>query len=398
MLDPVEILGQLVAIPSVNPMGLPELAGHSGEARLTDFLETLFCRLGLPSRRQRVEPGRDNILARLDGAVSPEAGGKLLLWSVHQDTVPATGMTIPPWTPQVREDRLYGRGACDVKGGMAAMLVALSRILEHRPKALPTIVLGCTVNEEYGFTGASALTQLWTGQTDGVFVRKPDAAIVAEPTSLQVVVAHKGVVRWRCRARGRAAHSAEPTAGENAIYRMARALMVIERYQRDVVQTLGSHPLCGPATVSVGTISGGVSVNTVPDRCVIEIDRRLACGETPEAARKHLIEHLKEELGEAPWLEHDPPFMRGLPLSGDSNGPLADRLAAAVRQVAGDCRQIGVPYATDAAAYAAVGVPAVVFGPGSIAQAHTGDEWIDLDQVRKAAEIFYRFAVTAGKA
>jgi acetylornithine deacetylase len=391
MIDPIHTLCQLVAIPSVNPMGLP-CDDRPGEAPLTDYLETLFRGLGVPFQRQPVHPGRDNILASVAGRIPPEAGGPLVLFSVHQDTVPGAGMTIPPWTPRIQEDRLYGRGACDVKGGMAAMLAAVARLHRERPAAMPTIVLACTVNEEFGFTGAAALTRLWEPGVSTLLPRRPDVAVVAEPTGLQVVVAHKGVVRWRCTARGRAAHSAQPEAGENAIYRMARALAAIEHYQKDVVGTLGSHTLCGPATLSVGTIAGGTSVNTVPDRCTIEIDRRLAGREEPGAAQRHLIEHLQRECDGAAWLEHEPPYMSGLPLEGDANGPLADRLAAAAREVNGECRRVGVSYATDAAVFAAAGVPAVVFGPGSIEQAHTADEWVDTDQVQQAAEIYYRFA------
>ena len=394
MIDPIETLCQLVAIPSVNPMGLPLDGDRLGEARLTEHLESAFRDLGIPCQRQPVHPERENILARVDGHVPPEAGGWLVLFSVHQDTVPGTGMIVAPWTPCIQENRLYGRGACDVKGGMAAMLAAMARLHQERPAAMPTIVLACTVNEEFGFTGAAALPRLWEPGGSELLPRRPDAAVVAEPTGLQVVVAHKGVVRWRCHARGRAAHSAQPEAGENAIYRMARALVAIEHYQKEVVGPLGFHPLCGGATLNVGTIAGGVSVNTVPDRCTIEIDRRLAGREEPGLAQRHLIEYLRRQCDAAAWLEHEPPFMSGLPLGNEANGPLAERLAAAACEVAGECRRVGVSYATDAAVLAAAGIPAVVFGPGSIAQAHTADEWIDLGEVRQAAEIYYRFAAT----
>jgi acetylornithine deacetylase len=173
---------------------------------------------------------------------------------------------------------------------------------------------------------------------------------------------------------------------------MARALGVLERYQRDVVGTLASHPLCGPATCSVGTIQGGMSVNTVPDRCTIEIDRRCPPGESPELAREHLIEYLARETGLGSELEHEPPAMQGPPLSDAGNGPLAERLADRVREAGGTGRTIGVAYATNAAFFCGAGVPAVVFGPGNIEQAHTQDEWIALEQLHAAAEIYYRFA------
>jgi acetylornithine deacetylase/succinyl-diaminopimelate desuccinylase-like protein len=247
------------------------------------------------------------------------------------------------------------------------------------------------VNEEYGFSGAEALTRLWTGRSPGILPRRPDVALVAEPTGLEVVVAHKGVVRWKCHTTGRAAHSAEPQSGENAIYKMAHVLVAIERYAREVVGGVASHPLCGPATLSVGTVHGGVSVNTVPDRCTIEIDRRLPPGEQPEEARRRLIDYLAAAAGPGSPPQHDPPFMQGPALSDEANFPLAERLSALVREVVGGCRQVGVSYATNAAFFAAAGVPSVVFGPGSLEQAHTQDEWLPLGQLQQAAEIYYRF-------
>jgi acetylornithine deacetylase/succinyl-diaminopimelate desuccinylase-like protein len=389
--DLSQTLSRLVAIPSVNPMGGDALGPEFGEARLTDHLQALFGRLRIPCRREPVHPHRENLIARLDGEVPLERGGKLVLFGAHQDTVPAGGGARRPFVPEVREGRVYGRGACDVKGGMTAMLGTLARLADERPPGMPTIVMACTVNEEYGFSGARALVASCRQDKGGMIPRAPDAAVIAEPTDLDVVVAHKGVVRWRCHTRGRAGHSAQPVPGDNAIYRMAPALVAIERYQREVVGSLACHPLCGPATVSVGTIRGGISVNTIPSRCTIEIDRRLPPGEDPQAAYRHLVDHLAVETDLDVRLEHDPPFMEGPALSDDANGPLADRLAGIAGEVAGRCRQVGVPYATDAAFIATLGTPTVVFGPGSIAQAHTDDEWLALDELEQAAEILYRF-------
>ena len=324
---------------------------------MTAHLVEVFQRLGLAVERQRVMPGRENVIARLEGDASSAGDNPLILFDAHQDTVPVEGMTVEPFLPQRRGGRVYGRGACDVKGGMAAMLTALSRLAQERPPGRPTVVAVCTVNEEHGFSGASALRQLWAGGQSRLLPRRPDAAIVLEPTGLDVVVAHKGVIRWRCHARGRAAHSATPELGENAIYKMARAVAVIERYAADVLPRAGSHPLCGPPTLSVGTIHGGIGVNVVPDLCSVEIDLRVPVGTEPEAARRDVIAYLERAAGLEFALEHEPPMMQGYPLSDRDNGPLAERLSAAVRQVVGECRQIGIAYATDGGDFSAAGFP-----------------------------------------
>jgi acetylornithine deacetylase len=390
-LNLVNTLSELVALPSVNPMGRDVRGPEFFEHRVTDYLQSLFQRLGLPYQRQTVHPGRDNIVARLDGATSPLEGGQLILLEAHQDTVPVDGMTIEPWTPVVRDGRLYGRGACDIKGGMTAMLGALARLAEERPAGMPTIIMAATVNEEHGFSGATALTRLWS-EPGSIIRRQPDVAVVAEPTELQVVVAHKGVVRWRLNTRGRATHSSQPHLGVNAIFKMAPVLQALERYQLEVAPGLGNHRLCGHPTLSVGTITGGVSVNTVPDRATIEIDRRLIPGEKPQEARQHAIDFLSAQLADLAPVEHEAPFLIGVGLMDATNGPLAERMVSAARGAGIDCHAVGVPYGTNAAATGAAGVPSIVFGPGSIDQAHTADEWLALDQLDQASEALYRFA------
>ncbi len=392
-LDVVQTLSDLIALPSVNPMGRPVDGPEYFEYRVTDYLERLFGRLALPYQRQTIEPKRDNIVARLDGARPPAEGGQLVLFEAHQDTVPVTGMTIEPWTPVVRDGRIYGRGACDIKGGMAAMLAAIARLAEERPAEMPTIVMACTVNEEHGYSGATALTQLWS-QPGAIIPRRPDVAVVAEPTELQVVVAHKGVVRWRCHAHGRAAHSSQPQLGVNAIFKMRRVLEALERYQQEVVTGLGEHPRCGHPTLSVGVIAGGLSVNTVPDRCTIEIDRRLIPGEDPMPAYQHVIDYVSSQIGDDPAIEHEAPFLYGRGLSDDDNLKLAAHMVTAAQAIGIKSASTGVPYGTDAAAIAAAGVPSIVFGPGSIDEAHTADEWLSLDQLAQAAEALYHFART----
>jgi len=406
-LDVVQVLSDLVRIPSVNPMGRAVSGDIYFEHRVTAHLEALFRGLGLPVERHTVAPKRDNIITRIEGDVPPERGGKILMLEAHQDTVPVDGMTIEPFAAKIDGGRLYGRGSCDIKGGMAAMIVALARLAREKPAGRPTVVMACTINEEHGFTGATHWAATYSGKIPAsgrgpelpppagrsqLLPRVPDAAIVAEPTRLNVVVAHKGAARWRLVTQGVATHSSQPQLGENAIYTMARVVVELEKYAKEVVPKLGQHPLCGHPTLSVGIVSGGISVNTVPDRCTIEIDRRVLPVEDPQAAFDHCVQHLARHVQPPVKLVHETPFMLTRGLADGANDRHAARLCEAIRARGGPGERIGVPFGTDAPHFAATGCPTVVFGPGSIDQAHTADEWIDLDQLRAAAEILFDFA------
>jgi acetylornithine deacetylase len=289
-------------------------------------------------------------------------------------------MTIDPFAGEVRGGRLYGRGSCDVKGGMTAMLTAFARLAREKPAGAANVLLACTVDEEHTFLGVQEMMKegLWA-----------DFAVVAEPTRLQIVDAHKGVVRWKVRTEGRACHSSRPDQGVNAIYRMGQVLPVIEEYAERLMRS-ATHPRLGPPTLSVGRIDGGVSVNTVPDGCVIEVDRRLLPGEGPEAAWETFRDHLTAN-SPVPFV-CDPVWMACPALDPGWSAAMRERLGRAIDTVEGRHEVLAVPFGTDASTIAEAGIPAVVFGPGDIAQAHTKDEWIELDQIDRAAEILYRFA------
>ena len=400
-LDLVETARQLVAIKSVNPMGNEAQGDEFLEGRLTRYLETLFERLGLRHCRQAVLPGRENIVARLDGDVRPEDGGRVILFDAHQDTVRAEGMVIEPWNPLLRDGRLYGRGSCDTKGAMAAMIAAVARLAEELPAGMPTVMIACAVDEEQAMSGMKRLPELWSdealGRADSIFPCRPHAAIVGEPTGLQIVVAHKGTVRWRCHTRGVAAHSAMPDHGQNAIYRMAEVLPLYARYQDEGVADAPSHALCGGASLNVGLIQGGTSVNTVPDLCTVVIDLRVPPSEDPRDAYRHVVDFIAKNSSLGFPIEHDEPHIVLRSMSDDKNGPISDMLLDATRQVVAGREKIGAVYTTHAAQYAAADVPAVVFGPGFIEQAHTVDEWLPLAQLQQAAEILYRFALETGR-
>lgn len=390
-LDLVSLLQDLVRLPSVNPMGRPVQGDIYYEHRMTEYLENLFRGMGVRYERQTMTPGRDNIVARIDGDVSAEDGAPLIMLEAHQDTVPVDHMIIPPFDPQLRDGRIYGRGSCDIKGGMASMLWAFHRLASVRPAGMPTVLMACTVNEEHGSEGAAKLAELWE-RPSSLFPRAPDAAIVAEPTSLNVVVAHKGVVRWRVKTHGRAAHSSQPKMGQNAIYAMGRVLGVVEHYAKEVVPGLGANRWVGQPTMSVGVIAGGISVNTVPDHCMIEVDRRVLPDESPMEALHHALRHFEEQLSDT--VSHEAPFSISHGLSDQLNGPLSQELAAIARRKFGAGELIGVPFGTNAPRYAQTGVPTVVFGPGSIDQAHTVDEWVEVEQLHAAGETLYDFVLS----
>lgn len=393
MKSAVDILSELVAIPSVNPMGGSVDPATCFEGRMSDWLEQFFHSLEVDCERIEVTPGRDNVLARYESGTS----GKTLLLDAHQDTVPTAGMTIDPFRAEIRDGRLYGRGACDVKGGMAAMLYAFGRLVRERPPGAANVVLSCTCDEEATTTGIRDLISYWSSAAGkSSLVRSPpDAAIVAEPTSMDVVVAHRGVTRFRIRTKGRACHSSDPTQGINAIYRMGQVTSALSAYADSLSAKVPPHALCGEATLSVGRIAGGTSVNIVPDECVIEVDRRVIPGEDRGAVVADIQKYLEEQI---PFeLEFDPPWVESPALTDDDNARLAGHLLECVKPVSGSGRAVGVPYGTHASRTCAAGVPSVVFGPGSIAQAHTEDEFIEIKQLEQAAEIYFRACATSDR-
>jgi acetylornithine deacetylase len=379
------VLSDLVAIPSVNPMG--RLLDRPGllEAGITEYLERWFGELGVQWERQTIAQGRENVVARYDAPGSR----RTILFDAHQDTVPTDGMTIAPFVPEIRGGKLYGRGACDVKGGMAAMLAAFARLVRERPAGSASVIMACTVDEEFTHLGSSRLAS----DPRGV-----DLAIVAEPTQLDLVDRHKGAVRWKIRTRGVACHSSTPHLGVNAIYRMGEVVGVLA----EVAQRLRAatpDPVLGPPSLSVGRIEGGLSVNVVPDWCEIEVDRRLIPSERASECREQIARVLTDRLGGDEWWDALPPwvYMPSLSPEACGSGDWIPAVRQAVDDATGRRPQVkGVPYGTDAGPLSEAGIPCLVFGPGDISQAHTKDEWIELDQVRTAVDAYYAIACDLG--
>jgi len=366
-------LAELVSINSINPA----YENGRSEADLGHYIEDFFGRRGIETFQQPVMPGRSNIVARLPGR---DAGRRIVL-EAHMDTVSITGMTIPPFDPVVRDGCLYGRGSCDTKGGLAAMMHAVAALKERSITPPCEVWLAAVVDEEFAFQGVLALC-------DGL---KAHAAIVAEPTSLCAVIASKGVLRWKIRTNGKAAHSSKPHLGVNAINHMA---LIVSAFERDA-ETLAAtaHPLLGPATVNVGVIRGGVQVNFVPDSCEIEIDRRLLPGESAEdvlAGYAGMLDRLKAEhpLLDAVMSE---PMIVDPALETEPEAQVAVVAQQVLEGLGLDSSLAGVPYGSDASKLARHGVPAIIFGPGSIDRAHAAVEYVECDQVVAAASFYYEF-------
>lgn len=367
-----EILRDLVRLPSVNP----NFEGGVPERAVAEYVERFLQKLGLATERREVHPNRPNVIGMLPGMRNDVPG---LLLEAHMDTVQTTNMTIEPFAANIAEGRLYGRGACDTKASLAAMLAAVEWCVINRSVPEVPVFLAAVVDEEVHYTGVLDLLHL---------SEKFAAAIVGEPTELQAVIAHKGVVRCEIETVGVAAHSSKPDEGVSAI----EAMVQLITYFRKVItpRLLASpHPLVGPGSLSVTEIAGGVAPNTIPDRCRIKIDRRTIPGENSEQVWADLRDELctlKLRDGRASVIVH-PPFVLDYTLDTSADSAIVRQLTSSASRWIGEVQLLGVPYGTDASKLALAGIPSVVFGPGSINQAHTDDEWVDLKEVAQAAEI-----------
>ena len=365
-----KLLRELIALPSVNPAFLPADDPRAGEQRVADFLAATAAQAGLDVEFQPVAPGRSNLLARL----SPR--GKVrqrLLLAPHMDTVNAAD---GQFVPVKRGGRLHGRGACDTKGSVAAMLTALCELAGAGQRPADTeIVFAALVDEEHGQAGSRALV------AGGL---RASLAIVGEPTCLQVVSAHKGTLWMKLETLGKSAHGSWPELGRNAVHEMARVVDLLETtYARELRRR--RHPLLGCATVSVGAIRGGTQPNIVPDRCTILIDRRTLPGETEAGVRRELDAVLRRKNLAVAYVHDKLPHCP--PLETDPRLPLVARFLNSV----GQRKAAGVRYFCDASVLGHGGIPSVVFGPGDIAQAHTADEWISLSSLERGKDLLLQF-------
>lgn len=370
----IERLRDYIAIPSVNPMGRSDVPeAIAGEARYAEEVRQNLRRLGLDAELLG-DPSRPSVLAE----ARTEAAIDTVLFASHLDTVPVDGMEIDPFDPVIQGGRVYGRGACDTKSGMAALLAALERVLERGTLRRNVIVVG-EADEELGGTGArDVLAHLEGRQT------RPDWALATEPTDLRLVTHHKGVALARLVAHGRACHSSDPGAGRNAIVSLARAVLALEELAADLAGR--KDPRLGPATLSVGRTAGGQAPNIVPDQAWLQMDRRLLPSEDPEQVRAEIEDALKRNGIEDVEIESCR-IEKGA-LGTPDNHPAVRACRSALEGLGISGESAAVAFGTDAGIFAQEGLPGVVLGPGSIAQAHTVREYVEISQVETAVEIF----------
>jgi acetylornithine deacetylase len=389
-----KLLAELIALPSVNPAFVSpgETSARParnifGEKNVADFLAATAVKAGLEVEFQKVLPGRANVIVRLPPKNKIQ---RTILLAPHLDTV---GADESRFFPQRKNGRLHGRGACDTKGSVAAMFTALGELANAKSRPRETeIIFAGLIDEEHGQAGSRALV----AQASRLFVapsetHRRDAcatttvlAIVGEPTSLQVVTAHKGSLWLRLETHGLAAHGATPQLGKNAVLEMARVVEFLETGYAAQLRRR-KHRLLGTATVNVGKISGGAQPNIVPDFCAIEVDRRTLPGETEQSVYREIAARLREKnlTAEISSAKLAP----ASPLETDPKLPLVRQFF----QCAGQTRAVGVHYFCDASVLSAGGIPSVVFGPGDIAQAHTADEWISLSELERGKNLLLRF-------
>lgn len=367
----VELARKLVSIPSVNPLLDGGDAAISGERRLAEFLRDDLAARGFAVEFVEITAGRPNVVARS----GPEHPRRHLIIEAHLDTQGIQGMTVPPFEGEMRDGRLYGRGACDMKGPMAAALVNLTperlQRLSHAGVALTFIG---AIGEETGNIGALELA----GRGFGA-----DEILVLEPTDLHIVHAHKGAFWFEVEAKGVAAHGSNPDKGINAITGIANVMTLLQR-QTDNTRIVND--LLGRPTVNFGIIQGGTSINIVPERCVVQVDRRTIPGETGEAILTKLREGIKrlvkdEQLADA----HVRVIKEGVPFQTTADSRLVKRLGAACAGLGVAPVTEGAAWYSDAGPFAATCREVAVFGPGSIKQAHTADEYIDIAELEMGA-------------
>ncbi|CAB4605319.1 MAG: M20/M25/M40 family metallo-hydrolase [Actinobacteria bacterium] len=382
---PNSVLDLLIEMISFDTVNEQISERHFPEKKMMEQIESYALQWGFQVSRLPIANTSANSAFNLLITYEAYKDAPWLLFESHADTVDVKNMTVNPFIAEVIDGKLYGRGACDTKGSGASMLWALQKYSQGVDKP-NNIALLFVTDEEISKTGANSFVGAQLPQLPW----KPVGVIVGEPTMCKVIVAHNGVLRWKIRTKGVAAHSSNPANGRSAISAMAKLILEFERIY--CAETHAIHPLTGRSACSVNTINGGSAVNIIPSNCEIEIDRRILPGEDPLDVRKS-IQAVLDSICLADSsieVETSEPFI-DFPLDPLSNVEFAAQISKSLDSLGFADELLGVAYGTDASTYSFAGLSAVVIGPGSIDQAHTKDEWIELQELDKAVVIYEQF-------
>jgi acetylornithine deacetylase len=373
--DPcISLLRELVSINSVNPSLVP---GACGEGAIAAAVAKRMRGMGLEVHVEEIERGRPNVIGVLDG-LQP---GPTLMFCGHLDTVGVDGMAAP-FSAVDRDGRLYGRGAQDMKSGVAAMIDAVRVAVAHG-FTRGRIVVAAVIDEEYASIGADALVARW----------KADLAVVTEPTDLKIGVAHKGFAWLDVETRGRAAHGSRPRDGRDAIVRMGRVLQRLGALDREL-QARPPHPLMGTASLHASTITGGRELSSYPDRCVLQMERRTIAGESGEDAAREVAAILESLQREDSEFEAASRLTFARPAYALPPGhPLPGMIGSGLSAYGLTAETVGMSFWTDAAVLGAAGIPTVLFGPGG-AGLHGLEEYVNVADVVTCRDVLARLAVT----
>ena len=375
----LQLLRDMIAIPSVNPMRAN--TGEFVESGMANFIETMLSRARIDSKRQKVAEGRDNVIGIVH---STSNNGNGLMLNSHMDTVPVDNMSIKPFDPVMKNGCVFGRGSCDAKASIAAMLAAVIDHANQSDRPAP-VVFAAMADEEFAFSGS------WKLIEDSWPV---SACVVGEPTELRRVIAHKGIVRWRINVHGLSAHGATPELGRNAVYDAARVALALENYARQMAKRQ-PHPLLGHSTLNVGKVAGGHAVNIIPDKCVFEVECRLLPGEDGQQTLEDCEQFLRKRLAGSVRLDFEDPYLLDPPLETAPDAAVVAGLARSQQETLGREMEVaGANYGTDGSKLSRAGIQTVVCGPGNIAQAHTANEIVEIDQVELATRMYGHMLAT----
>jgi len=359
---------KLIEIDSVNP-GLT--AGAAGEAEIALFVRNWLSKAGIEADCLEAAPGRPSVIGRIKG----KGGGRSLLLSAHLDTV-GVGDMEAPFTPRVEGGRLFGRGSYDMKSGLAACMMALFDVRNADLKG--DVLLAAVADEEFASIGIqSVLKEL-----------KADAAILAEPTDLDLVIAHKGFSWHEIVTEGRVAHGSRPDLGVDAILHMGRVLGGIEALQQRLAAG-SAHPLLSRGSLHASLISGGKELSSYPGSCSLQLERRTLPGETGDKVAAELDEVLRRlAAADGTFQAKAKTLLVRPPYSIRSDAPIVELIGAQAAQVLGCAPRIaGAPWWMDSAFISEAGIPTVVMGPTG-GGAHTKEEWVDLESVCQCRAIY----------